>query len=111
MPGASSLSLTAHSLARASSSVVASVVVSPRSAGCITAETTAPDSRSTTCSGLYAMWVRPSLSLPMRASSSVLDCQSLLEVFLSWRLRSKAINSALVGVLMPLALAKRKSIF
>ena len=39
---------TAHSLVWASSSVVASVVVSPRSAGCITAETMAPDSRSTT---------------------------------------------------------------
>ena len=32
------------------------------------------------------------------------------EVFLSWRLRSKAINSALVGVLMPLSSAVKSSI-
>ena len=39
--------------------------------------------------------VRPSFSLALRAASSVVDCQSLLDVFSPWRLRSKATNSGL----------------
>ncbi len=58
------------------------------------------------CAISNRQWVRPSFSLALRAASSVVDCQSLLDVFSPWHLRSKATSSAWVGVLLPLGLSQ-----
>jgi hypothetical protein len=52
----------------------------------------------------------PSFILAMRAAGSVSDCQSALDSVLFLRARSKRISSAVVGVSMPLARARRRSI-
>src|SRR5512132_272368 len=62
---------TLVSFAAAACSVPDNVVVSPSSAGWISAATTAPVSRSTACSGLYARCVVPSFILAILASGSV----------------------------------------
>ena len=86
--------------------VSAIVAVSPLSAPWIVTPTTAPVSRSTACSTLWARWVLPSFIFATFASGSWGCYQSWFDVFF-FRFRSKRANSSAVGVSMPEAFAKR----
>ena len=69
----------------------------------------APVSRSTPCSALWAKCVRPSFIFVIFASGSWGDRQSLFDVFLPFRDRSKRANSTRVGVAIPEASANRRT--
>src|SRR5580698_4630159 len=81
-------------------SVSGSVLVSPAVAGCRVTASTAPVSRSTACSALWARCVRPSFIFVICASGSYGFFQSSLLPFL-FRLRSSLANCSRVGVSMP----------
>ena len=74
-------------------------------ASCTVMPTTAPVSRSTACSALWARCVRPSFIFAIFASGSFGCFQSSLEPFFR-RFRSKRASSARVGVGMPEAAAR-----
>src|SRR6202165_6098628 len=76
------------------------VVVSPWSASCRVTASSAPVSRSTACSALWASCVRPSFIFAIFASGSHGCFQSLFEVFFL-RLRSRRARSSRVGVAIP----------
>ena len=80
------------------------VVVSPWSAPCSVTATTAPVSRSTACSALWARCVRPSFIFVTFASGSCGFIQSSFDVFF-FRFRSSRAKSSRVGVSMPEAFA------
>src|ERR1700704_2506968 len=81
------------------------VVVSPWSASCRVTATSAPVSRSTACSALWAKCVRPSFIFAIFASGSHGYIQSSFEVFFL-RLRSRRARSSRVGVVIPDAYAR-----
>ena len=83
------------------------VWVSPAAPPDTVTATTAPVSRFTACSALYARWVRPSFSLAISASGSCGFTQSSFDPLFT-RLRSSLASCSRVGVSIPDSFASRR---